>query len=73
VRLKLIQNKWFGDGHGLVSLPRACARVATVYRGLIVAESRGPLSVMPYLLPLFVLMLRMTGLWGCAFGVGFCG
>jgi hypothetical protein len=44
VRLKLIQNKWLGDGHGFVSLPRACACVATVYRGLIVAESRGPLS-----------------------------
>ena len=42
-RLKLIQNKWLGDGHGFVSLPRACACVATVYRGLIVAESHGPL------------------------------
>jgi hypothetical protein len=31
------------------------------------------LRIMPCLLPLFVLMLQMTGLWGCAFGVGFCG
>jgi hypothetical protein len=66
VRLKLIQNKWLGDGHGFVSLPRARACVATVYRGLIVAESRGPLSASCpiYFLPLFVLMLRMTGALG---------
>jgi hypothetical protein len=41
-------------------------RLATVYRGLIVAESRDPLSAScpSYLLPLFVLMLRMTGALG---------
>jgi hypothetical protein len=39
--------------------------VATVYRGLIVAEKpRSTLRIMPHLLPLFVLMLRMTGALG---------
>jgi hypothetical protein len=35
--LKLIQNKWGSET--VMALPRACACVATVYRGLIVAES----------------------------------
>jgi hypothetical protein len=39
--------------------------VATVYRGLIVAESPpSTFRIMPYLLPQFLLMLRMTGALG---------